>query len=237
MPEKFTNFVVRRLGRGGERVHRGVRLHVLHDGGNVAALHEGAHDDDVAVGAGFRNEVALALRRKRAGVARRHHQVFAALALVGPRQPEVGDEAEVGIIENAQHAGRHLQDHRSVLDVDDPPGVDHDRVRGQEERAGVRQALGDAEGLVGREAAFDKAPSQALDIGRRHAQQEGFHAANEVEVVVDRLDGCLVGQAVEELQRADAGFHRVRRRDRRRNLGGVFRRRLRPGAGREQRGE
>ena len=161
--------------------------------------------------------------RQRAGVARRHHQVFAALALVGPRQPEVGDEAEVGVIENAQHAGRHLQDHRSVFDVDDPPGIDHDRVRGQEERAGVRQAFGDAEALVGREAAFDKAPSQALDIGRRHAQQEGFHAANEVEVVVDLLDGSLVGQAVVELQGPDAGLHRVGRRDRRRNIGFVFR--------------
>ena len=211
-----------RLSRGGERIHRGVRLHVLHDGGNVAPLDEGAQNDEVAVGAGFRYEIALALWRKRAGVARRHHEVFAALALVGPRQPEVGDEAEVGIIENAQRAGRHLQDHRSVLHVDDPPGIDHDRVRGQEERAGVRQALGDAEAFVGREAAFDKAPSQGLDRGSRHAQQEGFHTANEVEVVVDLLHGVGVGQAVAELERADPGLHRVGRRNRRRHFGGIF---------------
>ena len=58
--------------------------------------------------------------------------------------------------------------------------------------------------------------------GRRHAQQEGFHAANEVEVVVDLLHGVGVGQAVAELQRADPGLHRVGRRHRRRHLGGVF---------------
>ena len=133
----------------------------------------------------------------------------------------------MGVVEDAQDAGRHLQHHRPVLDVDDPPGIDHDRVRGQEQRAGVRQALGDAEGLVRREAAFDEAPSQALDIGRRNAQHEGFHAANEVEVVVDLPDGFGVGEAVVKLQRPDARLHRVGRRDRRRNLRCVFRGRLR----------
>jgi hypothetical protein len=34
------------------------------------------------------------------------------------------------------------------------------------------------------------------------------------------LDGGLVGEAVEELEGAEAGFHLVRRRDGRRNVGG-----------------
>src|SRR5262249_41153618 len=49
-----------------------------------------------------------------------------------------------------------------------------------------------------------------------------LHTALEIEVVVDFLDGGLVGEAVEELERPDAGFHRVRPRDGPRNVGGHF---------------
>jgi hypothetical protein len=63
---------------------------------------------------------------------------------------------------------------------------------------------------------------QALDIGQsgrcRHRVQEHVHAAHEVEIVIDLLHGVLVGQAVEELQRAESRLDGVRRGDVRRDL-------------------
>ena len=42
------------------------------------------------------------------------------------------------------------------------------------------------------------------------AEQIGLHRPLEVQVVVELLDGGLVREAVEEVQRAEAGFHLVR---------------------------
>jgi hypothetical protein len=50
----------------------------------------------------------------------------------------------------------------------------------------------------------------------------GLDAAREVEIVVDLLHGFRIGKVVEELQRADPGLHRVRRRNVGRNLAEYF---------------
>ena len=82
-PEMFTNFCCG--GLAAPRAGTSVRvLEVLHRAGEVAVLDEGAQDDQVGVRARLQHEVALGWDR--AGVARRHQQILAALALVGARR-------------------------------------------------------------------------------------------------------------------------------------------------------
>jgi hypothetical protein len=96
---------------------------------------------------------------------------------------------------------RHLDDQRAVLRVEPAEGVDGLGVRREEQRARVQQRLGDQHRLVvGAEGPHARA--HRAERRRRQGGEERLHAALEVEVVVDLLDGRLVGQAVEEAQRA-----------------------------------
>jgi hypothetical protein len=78
----------------------------------------------------------------------------------------------------------------------------------------------------GRERRIGAEPSNAFasTLNRNGGQcsKVRLHPALESEVVVDFICGGLVGKTVDEIECSDAGFHLVRRREGRRNVGGHF---------------
>jgi hypothetical protein len=58
-----------------------------------------------------------------------------------------------------------------------------------------------------------------LDGNSPQTHEIRLHGALEIEIVIDFLNGGIVGKAVGELERAEPGLHLVRRRDGRRNFG------------------
>src|SRR5215472_7065399 len=66
-------------------------------------------------------------------------------------------------------------------------------------------------------------PPRAPSIrNSRQCSEVRLHTALEIEVVVNFVDGVLVGETVEEFERPYSGLYGVRRRDGRRNVGGHF---------------
>jgi hypothetical protein len=113
---------------------------------HVAVADEGAVQEQVHVGRRLDGEISVG--RQCPAVARRQEEILAALALVWPRQADIGDEAEVGVIHWAQHSGRNLDDDRAVFHVDAEEIVDRGRVRREEQRACIHQLLGEADALI-----------------------------------------------------------------------------------------
>ena len=70
-----------------------------------------AHEEPVDEGGRLDHEVALG---HLAGVARRQHEILAALALVGAGYAEVTDIAHPGVVEHAEHARRHFDHGRPI---------------------------------------------------------------------------------------------------------------------------
>ncbi|MEZ5858833.1 MAG: hypothetical protein R3D28_07505 [Geminicoccaceae bacterium] len=159
--------------------------------------------------------------------------MIAARPLVGAGQPDVGDPAEIGVIDGAQHPRRDAHDHRPLRQVNALHDIDSGGVGGQEQRAGIEQILADADAAVEGNAGLLEAPAQGVHRGGRHAREEGLHATPEIELVECHLRRGGVGHAVLEMQGADPGLDRVGRRDLRRHVGRVCRLRAGP-AGQER---
>jgi hypothetical protein len=106
----------------------------------------------------------IRLAGKRAFVIRRHDNILTALALIGPRQANIGDVTKEGVIDDAEHTGWHLDHHRPVLHIHAEPDIDRGRVGGEEQLAGIRQRLGDADAASSVPQVWDGL--RALSVGR-----------------------------------------------------------------------
>ena len=95
-----------------------------------------APDDPVAIGRGFGDVVAL---RNVAFIARRQDQKLAALALVGTGVAEIHHVLEPGIVEETQHVGRGLDDHRLISQLQPGGHVDRSSIRSEPQGLGIHQ--------------------------------------------------------------------------------------------------
>ena len=160
----------------------------------------------------------IAGARERAVVAGRQEQEAAALAFIGPGVADVGDVVEPEVVDQAQHVGRALHHDRAVLQVEPGERVDALGVGGEEQRSRIHQRLEDRHRLVVRAEAPQALALRGLRRGG-HRGQHRLHAALEVEVVVQLVDGRLVGEAVEERQRPQPRLEAIGDRDRLRDVG------------------
>ena len=124
--------------------------------------------------------------------------------------------AEEEVVEDAQGVGRALHHHRPVLQVQPGHRVDALGVGGQEQRPGVHQVFEDADRAVDG-ADFTEALAHGVQRRDRQAVEKGAHAALEIEVVVDHIDGLGARIAVEEGQRPQAGLDALGGQDRQRD--------------------
>ena len=67
---------------------------------------------------------------------------------------------------------------------------------------------------------FGHASAKRLDCDRGQTREVGLDAALKIEVVIHLVNRGIVREAVEEVERAEAGFHLVGRYYRRRHVGG-----------------
>ena len=162
--------------------------------------------------------------RQRAGVARRHEQVLAAPALVRAGHADVRHEAELGIVDRAEHAGRHFEHDRPLREIGAHADVDRRGIRREQQRAGIDEILADADAAVGRHACRLQPFAQGVDRRGRDAGEEDFHAAREIQAVVHEADGVLVRQTVDETEVAETRVDLLRRHDRRGHLRCIVRR-------------
>gem|GEM_PF-4334928 len=204
----------RRVVRLRQWIDLGKFLGALDGRFGVAVDQETAPEEDIAESGGAENEVALG---HIAFVAGRQQQEFPALALVRAGVAHIADIIEPVIVDDPENVRRRLDDQRAILQVQPHHAIDGFGVRREEQRLRIHQRLHDKHGLVvGALAAH--AFAHGIDRRARHGVEEGLHATREVEVVVNLLDGGVVREAVEELQRAQPGFDGIRRGDRRRNV-------------------
>jgi hypothetical protein len=176
-------------------------FHARYGCGDVAPLHKGAGNQQVAVGGRFRHEIAV---REGFLVGTMHKQILAPLPFVWSGKANIGHPEEVGVVHRSQHTGGHFYHHRPPFEVDFGEAVDRGGVWGEEQGAGIHQFFGDAQ-IAGLQPHGLKALQHGVEGGGWHAVEEGFHAAQEVEVVVDLLDGGAVGHAVKEAEGAELG--------------------------------
>jgi hypothetical protein len=188
---------------GPDRFDRRLRIALVRN--------EHAAEPPVEVGAGASHiEPAVG---QLALIVRRHDQVFAALATVGSGNAGVGHPAKPGVVDAAEHPGRHFHHHWPLAEVEHRHDVHRVRVRRQEQRLGVHQ-LGEHDDLVVLDAGVHKTLAQGLDADALQRVSERAERVREVEVVVDLLDRRLARHAVLELQRADPCLDPVRRDER-----------------------
>ena len=123
------------------------------------------------------------------------------------------------IVNDPQHIGRSLDDHRLIPHLEPGKHVDTGGVRGQEQRLGIHQVFEEHGRRIGRPE-LQKSFPNGIHGGNLGPVHVGLERVLEVQEVVSLLDGLVVGHAVEEVQVAKAGLDIVGRNDPRWNLGG-----------------
>ena len=187
---------------------------------HVAVAHEGAHEQPIAKGPRANHKVTLGNVPL---VAWWQKHVFAALAFVRACQSDIGDPAKIGIVDRAEYPGWNLHDGRTFLDVDFGDAIDRRGVWREQQRSGVRQALGYTH-AVGAHSRLLLPLQKGVDGGCRHTVEEGIDAPRRIEIVVNLVDCLRRRQPVEEFQIAKPlRLHQVRSLNRLRNIRRVFR--------------
>ena len=86
-------------------------------------------------------------------IARREHEVLAALAVVRAGGAHVAHVAEVHVIEDAEHVGWDVDDGRTILfEVEESPRVQRGVVPGEDEWLGVAELFRDQDLVALRQA-------------------------------------------------------------------------------------
>jgi hypothetical protein len=142
-------------------------------------------------------------------------QVLAAISAIGTGPAHVGDESEPGVVDGARATTRRDLDDRGAISfqVEDPRHVHGVGVTGQEQRGRVEQAVEDADLVAGRDSDLLHPDPHRLQRRRRYTVEERLDTAHEVEVVAQELRGRLGGEAVGELECAEAGLDPIRCQD------------------------
>ena len=146
---------------------------VSNAGRRIAARpHERPQDEPLAVGAQAQRRHE-AVGRQLALVAGRHEQVPAALALVGPDDPQVAHRPHPLVVEEPEHPRRHVEHDRAWLGVDHGDAVDRLGVAGERQPVGVGvedQDVGRAHVQVARERRWKPQIAAAI-MWRRNTWQ------------------------------------------------------------------
>jgi hypothetical protein len=120
-------------------------------------------------------------------VAGRQDQELAALAAVRSGVAQIGHVPEEEVVEDPEGVGRALDDHRAVCEVEPDDGVDALGVGRQEQRPRVHQVSKIP--TVPLTAPTSRRPSRMAWSEAMGRASRKAHAALEVEVVVDGVDG------------------------------------------------
>ncbi len=146
-------------------------------------------------------------------------QVFATLALVRAGEADITGPVVPHIINQPNYLRWHLQDLRTLTEIDPEPGVGRVVGRGQFQGPGVHHGFKDRHGRIGRPYFEDSLAVGPL-VHYRQAEQISLHRPLKVQVVIKLLGAGLVRDAIEEIEGADAGLNLVRAGDARRYGGG-----------------
>jgi hypothetical protein len=124
-------------------------------------------------------------------------------------------------VERPQQRTTRFDDERTVLDVQPNEVVNRGRVRGEKQRFRVHELLENHHCLVVG-AVFAQASAHGRERGTRDGGENGLHAALEIEIVIDLLDGGRIREAIDGPQRSEPGLDLGRGGNPRRGLGCIF---------------
>ena len=142
-------------------------------------------EDPSAIGLHADDEIARL--RQDAGIAGRDEEVLAALALIRSARSDVLDRPHPHIVDETEHAGRRLDDRRSVgVEGEECRAVQGLRIGRQHERVGVRPEDGELGNAVHAEIAR-QTKAKSVHAERRQVPQEDLCATLEVEFVIKTL--------------------------------------------------
>src|SRR5271154_3949533 len=187
-----------RVGSLRQRIAPHGLVKALDGWSGIAIDQKAAGKEGIAERSALKDEIALGYVSL---VSRWQEEKLATLPLVRACVPHVGDVAEPEVVHNAEAVRRTFEHYRAFRQINPRHGVDGVRVRGQEERLRVHQRIENSERAV-HSAGFAKAPAHGHKRSALHRIEKDVNSALEIEIVVHLLDGCCIGIAGLELQRA-----------------------------------
>jgi hypothetical protein len=141
-------------------------------------------------------------------VAGRQDQELPALSPVRTGVAQVGHVTEPEVVEDAEGVRRALHHHRPVLQIEPGHSVDTLGVGCQEQCSRIHQALEDTDRAVDT-SHLAQALTHRVERGDGQAVKKRTHAALEIEIVVNRVDGFRARIAVKEREGPQAGLDAV----------------------------